>query len=215
VGPNRIDIVAFGGDYNLYHWSTAQSGFDELVGGVTGVGTPTIVSAASNNLDIVFRNLNAAVTHVSWNGSSWGSESLGGLIRGLPSAAVTSGPTRRVYALGTDQLLYENAKPNGGFWSSWQSVSNAAGAGTTKLAGSPHAITQTSGVVMVQARIYSNNTLGPLHATKLMGLHDGGQHDAERIPHSITTGGAWAATLSSHGELWNGSSWSDKAGIVE
>jgi len=191
VGPNRIDIVAFGGDYNLYHWSTAQSGFDELVGGVTGVGTPTIVSAASNNLDIVFRNLNAAVTHVSWNGSSWGSESLGGLIRGLPSAAVTSGPTRRVYALELISCCTKtpNRTAVSGHRGNPYRTPRCRYDEACRLA---HAITQTSGVVMVQARIYSNNTLGLFTRPSSWGFTTAGSTTLSGIPHSITTGGAWA-----------------------
>lgn len=214
-GPNRIDIVAFGGDYKLYHWSTAFVGSKQLAGGVTGVGTPTIVSAASNSLDVVFRNLNAGVTRVAWNGASWSSESLGGSIRGLPSAAVTSGPTRRVYALGADQFLNERSKPNGGAWSPWQSVSNAAGASTTKLNGSPRAVTQTSGIVLVQARIDSSNTLAIFSGPASWSFANGGTTTLRGSPTPVASGAGWAATPTSHLELWNGTTWSDKGGVIE
>lgn len=132
----------------LYHWSSAQSGVDLRVPSLQGVGTPTIVSAGTNSLEAVFRDMTGGVSRLYWNGSNWGSDVLGGGIMGWPSAAITfdagAVPVRRVYAPGTDGTLYENAKHGTNPWSTWLSVSVSAGAGGTKLAGSQRAVIRST-----------------------------------------------------------------------
>ncbi len=214
--PGRYDVVAFGGDYKLYHWSSAQSGFDLPVASIAGVGTPTLVSSGSNTLDAVFREPGGAVGRLFWNGASWGSESLGGQIVGFPSAAVTSGPVRRVYALGLDYRLYENAKVGAGSWSGWQSVSAAAGATATPLAGAPKAVVRADGVVVVHVRTRANglaifarpsswNVTMPAGAT-LAG-----------VPTPLPSGASWAGDAATNSLLLysSGGAWSSKSGDVE
>lgn len=215
-GPGRIDIVAFGGDYNLYHWATGQAGADAPAPGVFGLGTPTIVSAGVNSLDIVFRNLDHGVTRVFWNGAAWSSENLGGTIRGFPTAAITAGPTRRVYSIGTGQGLFEKARPNAGAWSAWQSVSVAAGVGATKLAGSPRAVIRSSdSVVLVQTRLFVGDSLGIFARPNTWSFSGAGASAFRGSPTPLPTGGAWVASPVSHLRLWDGVAWSDKGGIIE
>jgi hypothetical protein len=216
-GPGRFDVVAFGGNYVLYHWSSAQTGYDTPVASRQGVATPTIVSAGTNSLDVVFRDLNAGVTHVFWNGANWDSESLGGLIRGMPGAVVTPGPALRVYALGTDQRLYEQAKVGSGTWSGWVSVSNAAGVAGTILGGSPHAVLRSSdSVATVHART-SDNRLGLFTRPSSWSFTAQGAAGSFRgSPTPVPSGGSWALGISVNDLLlFDGTSFSSKGGVIE
>lgn len=215
-GPGRFDVVAFGGDYRLYHWSSAQSGPDLPVTSLSGVGTPTLVSAGTNSLDAFFRDLGGGVSRLSWNGTSWGSEPLNGSILGVPGAAVTSGPIRRVYALGHDNLLYENAKVGGGAWSGWASVSGAAGATATKLGGSPRAVVRNSdGAVTVHVRTIGNQLAIFARPTSWSLTLPGGP-TLLGVPSPVASGATWADGAAANDvQLLSGGVWSSKGGAIE
>lgn len=215
-GPGRFDVVAFGGDYKLYHWSSAGGGFDLPVAALQGVGTPTLVSAGVNSLDAFFRDTGGGVSRLFWNGSNWGSEPLGGSIMGVPGAAVTSGPVRRVYALGHDNLLYENAKAGSGAWSGWASVSMAAGATSTKLAGSPLALVRSSdGVVTVQVRTTANQ-LAVFARPAGWNLTLPGGPTLLGAPTPVAAGITWAhGVVANDLQRLSGGVWSAKGGFFE
>jgi hypothetical protein len=214
-GPGRFDIVAFGGNYALYHWSSAQSGFDLPVASLRGVGAPTIVSAASNSLDAVFRDLGGGVSRLFWDGTRWSSEALGGSILGLPSAAVTPGPVRRVYFLGHDNMLYENTKRTGTPWSGWISVSAAAGATGTALAGSPRAVLGADSVVSVHVRT-KGNQLAIFRRPSTWRLTMPGGTVFQGVPTPVPSGASWVDGAASNDvQLFSGGVWSSKGGVIE
>jgi hypothetical protein len=221
-GPGRFDIVAFGGDNALYHWSSSQSGFDLPVASLRGVGTPTMVSAGTNSLDAFFRDMTGGVSRLFWDGSNWGSEALGASILGMPSAAVTfdpgSVPVRRVYALGHDNMLYEDAKHGAAAWSTWLSVSLSAGAGSTKLAGSPRAVIRSSdSAVTVHVRTAANQ-LAIFARPAFWSLSLPGGTVFQGAPTPLPSGGSWVdgAALNDL-QLFSSSSgtFSGKGGVIE
>jgi hypothetical protein len=203
-GPARFDLVAFGGDYHLYHWSSAQTGYDLPVASLQGVGTPTIVSAATNSLDAVFRNLNGGVSLLNWNGTTWGSEVLGGSILGMPSAAATAGPVRRVYALGHDGRLYENARVGSSAWTGWASVSSAAGTATL-FAGSPRAVIRSDGIVTVHVRT-TTNALAIFERLGGWGVSVTTGNLLQGTPTALRSGYSWARGMSTNDLVLAGTS---------
>jgi hypothetical protein len=215
-GPGRFDMVAFGGDYQLYRWSSAQAGFDLPVSGVFGFGTPTLVSAGTNSLDAVFRDLAGGVSRVFWNGSVWAAESLGASILGVPSAVVSPGPVRRVYALGHDNHLYENAKVGTGAWSTWLSVSVSAGASATKLAGSPRAVLRSSdSAPLVHVRT-TGNKLAIFARPNFWNLTLPGGPSIQGVPTVVSSGASWVRGATSDDlQLFSGGAFVSKGGVIE
>jgi hypothetical protein len=219
-GPGRFDIVAFQQDDALYHWSSAQAGADLPVPSLRGVGTPTIVSAGINSLDAVFRDMSGGVSRLLWDGvtSNWGSEALGGQIIGFPSIAVTfdsgSVPVRRVYALGHDNMLYENAKHGSNAWSTWISISANAG---TKLAGSPRAMVRNSdSVVIVHVRTATNQLAIFSRPGPFWNASFPGGTIFQGAPTPTPSGATWVdgADLNDL-QLFSGGSWSSKGRVLE
>jgi hypothetical protein len=83
-GPNRLDVVAVGGDQGLYHrysdddgatWMPAGPWWEALEG--NAYSTPSIVSWGPNRLDIFASGRPSGgqisgVQHLAWTGDSWG-----------------------------------------------------------------------------------------------------------------------------------------------
>jgi len=156
----RIDVVAFGGDFKLYQW-TFQGGswtLQQVHGSAMGIGRVSLVSWASNRLDIFFRALAPSVWHLWSNGGPpYNLEQVGGTIKNYPVAVANpTNSSLRVYAIGLNDELWEAFKPNGGSWS-WASVSAAASASGTRLLGTPTALRGADGVVSVYATIAGQN----------------------------------------------------------
>jgi hypothetical protein len=95
----------------------------------------------------------------------WQTESLGGTTFGFPAGVVVpSTGDLVVFQLGTDGMLYWNRKANGDQmpsnpWSGWQSISYAAGATGTVLAGTPSFSLTPSGTWMLFVPISATDGL--------------------------------------------------------
>jgi hypothetical protein len=152
-GSGRIDVVAFGTDYKVYHWKYNGSWSAENVDPtVQGAGPMALTTSGANRLDIYFRGLNANLYHVASNGGPpFTVENTGGIIRGFPSATAISG-TQWAYVLGTDDRLYQMKQTGSGAWS-FSDLSAATGTTGTRVLGSPAAYRDASGNVKVYARI--------------------------------------------------------------
>jgi hypothetical protein len=154
-GAGRIDVVALGTDYNVYHWRYNGSWAAELVTTGQGVGPMALTAPAANRLDIYYRGLGGNLLHVSSNGGPpFSLENTGLFLRNFPAAAAVTG-TQWAYYVGTDDRLYEAKQIGGGAWTSI-SLSVATSTTGTKVLGSPSVYRDASGNVKVYARIAGN-----------------------------------------------------------
>ena len=121
---NRIDTVAVGVDYALWHriWDGTQwSAWDSLGGVLTS--SPSAVASA-NRLDVFGRGGDGALWHRWWNGTAWQPwESLGGVLQSTAGPDSASwGPNRLdVFVRGTDDALWHRLW-NGTTWQPWESL---------------------------------------------------------------------------------------------
>jgi hypothetical protein len=160
-GSGLWDVVAFGGDYRLYRWSSGFSGIESVSSTAQGLGTPSLITSLgtpSSILDIFFRGLGDGVYTMAWNGSTWSNDATlqTGAILGFPNALPSALGTQRVYALGHDGQLYENSKLGPNPWNNWSSISAATGTTATKLGGSP-SVHPAGGTIAASVRALSGN----------------------------------------------------------
>jgi Repeat of unknown function (DUF346) len=66
---------------------------------------PAAVSWGSNRLDVFAQGTDKSLQHWWWDGSSWGSESLGGALVSAPAAVSWGSGRLDVFAQGTDKSL--------------------------------------------------------------------------------------------------------------
>jgi hypothetical protein len=153
-GPGRIDVVAIGADYRLYHWKYdgAWRPAELVHDSALGVGSLAVTSWGPNQLDILFRGHDAGLYHLQSDGESpFTLTYTGVVIKGFPSAVTTPG-SLWVYATGSDNQLLEARQMNDGDWI-WSSVSNLSGSMFVNALGSPGAFRSPNGDIMVYSRI--------------------------------------------------------------
>ncbi|HEX8411855.1 MAG TPA: hypothetical protein VF883_23605 [Thermoanaerobaculia bacterium] len=157
--PGRFDVVAVGTNYQLYHWTSTGSGV--TVQNVTGSafvrGAPSMLARAGG-LDVFYRGDARATYHARWNGSSWTTTHLGGLMQDFPSGAVTPDGTLRVFLRGMSGQLWQAFLPPGSSTWTFQSISGNI-MGIPLIVGSPAALVQSDGTLKVYARNSTANLL--------------------------------------------------------
>ena len=156
----KIDIVAFGGNYRLYHWSFTDKGaspFQMIEAGRPGFGKPVLVSRDGQQLDIFYRGIDRSLNHVysSGNPGPWKSEVVGGTMLDFPTVVATPDGTLRAYVRGLNGKLLEAARSKSdGTWH-WTVVSDQTGG--QFVAGSPSASVRNANV-----RVYARTPAGSL-----------------------------------------------------
>jgi hypothetical protein len=154
TAKGTIDVITFGGDYQLYHHRLTGKGvspFKRVTGGKPGLGAPALVSRGPNQLSIFYRGFDRGLYHVSSTGGAppWKGEALGGALFDFPTAVALPDGSLRAYARGPGSKLFEAAQANkDGPWR-WASISDATGG--QLIAGSPSAAARGP-IVSVHAR---------------------------------------------------------------
>jgi hypothetical protein len=158
-GGGRIDVIALGADYRLYHWKydgawrPAQLVHDSAY----GVGSLAVTSWGPGRLDIFFRGHDDHLYHIQSNGGPpYTLTDTGDVIKGFPSA-VTTGGSLRVYVTSADDQLLQAQQVSDGAWT-WSNVSSLSGSTGVKVLGSPSAFLSPSGEITVYARILGSQT---------------------------------------------------------
>ena len=83
---------------------------------------PDAVCWSPGRIDVFHKGFGADCQHLSWNGSAWHWESLGGIFLSQPRATAWSANRLDVFGIGTDRALYHKAW-NGSSWSpGWDSL---------------------------------------------------------------------------------------------
>lgn len=211
TGAGSYDVVAFGGDYRLYRWHGTWGGvgsFELVNGGVSGLGTPSLVARASGQLDLFFRGFDRSLYHVYSTGPTpWPSESLGGGMIDFPSAVAAPDGSLRAYVRGFSSQLWEATQASG----AWQWSSVSAAVGGQLIAGSPSASVQ-GGAVRVHARQPAINLSTFTYAGAWSYANNGGGITGSP---TSTQGGAWARGQSAG--LWfnDGTNWFSKGGLFD
>jgi len=212
TAPGLFDIVAFGGDYRLYHWAWTGSGvsFYELVSEAWGLGSPTLVSRGPNQFDIFFRGFDRGLYHITSTGGPvpWPSEAVGGTMLDFPSAVAHQGGSLRAYVRGLSSQLWEAAQVNGGPWQ-WTAVSDLTGG--QLMTGSPSASVQGNAV-----RVHTRTTADNLSVFTLLGnwsfTNNGGTITGSP---TSTPGGAFVRDTSGGLWLFDGTNWFFRGGIFD
>jgi hypothetical protein len=117
-GADHLDIFALGADRQMYHkawdgtrWRPSPTDWD-FPGGAFGVfnATPSVVSWASNRLDVFALGSDNRMYHRTWDTVGWQAwEPLGGVFNSAPAVA-SWGPGRLdVLGLGLDNQMYHKA----------------------------------------------------------------------------------------------------------
>jgi hypothetical protein len=153
-GAGRIDVVAIGHDYRLYHWKYDGAWHPaELVhSSARGVGSLAVTSWGPNRLDIFFRGHDAGLYHIQSNGEPpFTLTNTGRVIKGFPSALATS-DSLWVFATGVDDQLLQGQQVNSGDWI-WTNVSSLSGSTSINALGSPSASRLSNSSGKVCARI--------------------------------------------------------------
>jgi hypothetical protein len=68
--------------------------------------TPDAVCWGPNRIDLFARGATSDCQHLSWNGSTWNWESLGGILLGTPKAVSWASGRLDLFHIGTDRALY-------------------------------------------------------------------------------------------------------------
>jgi hypothetical protein len=210
----KIDIVAFGGDYRLYHWRLTDKGVTpfQLVGGSQpGFGNPALVTRGPKRLHIFYRGFDRALHHVQSTGepAPWRAESLGGTVFDFPTAVALPGGGLRAYVRGANSQLAEAAWSGKGAAWRWTSISQLTG--RQGIAGSPSASVQGA-VVRVHARTPAAR-LSTFTFDKMWKFADHGRQIAGSP--TATSGGAFARGAGG-GLLWfDGAKWFRRAGLFD
>ncbi len=163
----KIDVVAFGRNYRLYHWRLTDKGVNPYTlveGSKPGLGNPALVSRGPKQLDVFYRGFDGGLYHVHSIGdpTPWKSESLGGTMLDSPTAVVALDGSLRVYLRGQSSRLFEAAQTKKDAPWQWNTISDQTGG--QLIAGSPSASVDGS-VVRVQART-SGDGLGTFTLVK-------------------------------------------------
>lgn len=207
------DIVAFGGDYRLYHWRGTAGGigpFELVNSSVTGLGTPSLVTRGLNQLDIFFRGFDRGLYHIYSTGPvPWPSEAVGGIMLDFPSAVAAPDGSLRAYVRGQSSRLWEAAQFSGGPWQ-WSSVSDMVGP-QQLIAGSPSTSVQGY-TVRVQARQPAGNLSTFTFGGAWSFSNNGGVITGSP---TSTPGGAWARGQSAGLWLNDGTNWFARGGLLD
>src|SRR5262249_48834582 len=143
--PGKIDLVAFGGDYKLYHWRLTRAGaspFKLVEGSAPGLGDPVLVSRGPKRLDIVYRGFDGGPhpLHLTPDPPPWVAQAVGGTLFDFPTAVALPDGSLRVYVRGEGSRLVEAAQPKQGAPWQWTAISDLTGG--QRIAGSPSASVQ-------------------------------------------------------------------------
>lgn len=214
-GPGRFDVVALGTDYKLYHVSRDRSGTTtEVVSeNVKGLGQPTLIASAQNQLDLFFRGWDRKLYHGRKIGSSpWTITDVGGRMIDLPTAVRTSDGGFRAYVRGVDGALWESRRPAGEdtSWSSWESITGRIGAGL--IQGSPSAAV-VEGAVHVYARAPETKLrkFVLLNGTWSVGDQEGTYAGSP----TASVGGTFARTANGSLSYMDGQKWTELGGSLD
>jgi hypothetical protein len=154
-GTGRVDVFWQGVNNTLQHrWylNGAWGGPEQLGGAGTTTGTPDVITAGANTLDIFTRGTDTNMHWFQWNLVQWmqlGSVPAPGCIQGTPAGVFSNGQLQ-VFA---QTCKYELADAFTGFgvWSTWTTMDYATDAFKTDqpVLSSPTAIVTQSGYVDV------------------------------------------------------------------
>lgn len=171
-GAGRLDMMAIGTDYHLYHWWTSGGAWTiEQVGtgSALAVGQPALTTWGPNRLDVFFRGIDNQLYHsfTTTGSAPYTTESIsvglpGQVMKNFPAATSAGGslPTLYAHVVGTNNHVYQLEQVNGGSWTT-QDVSIASGSTATPVWGTPSAYRNpTSGSITIFARVGTNNDLG-------------------------------------------------------
>lgn len=206
------DIVAFGGDYRLYHWHGTGGGvgpFELVNGGVSGLGTPALVARGPSQLDVFLRGFDRGLYHIYSTGPvPWPSEAVGGIMLDFPSAVAAPDGSLRAYVRGQSSQLWEAAQFSGGPWQ-WSSISSMVGG--QLIAGSPSASIQGNTVRVHARQPAINLSTFTFEGTWGFANNGGGITGSP----TSTPGGAWARGQSAGLWLNDGTNWFSRGGLFD
>ncbi len=127
-GPGRLDLFVRGGDNQLYHLWSSNSGATwsawQPMGAPPGglAGGPAAVSWSANRIDVFARGANNALWHTWWNGAAWAPwQSLGGVLLSDPAVSSWAPGRLDVFVVGEQRVMYHIAW-TGTTWSSFASL---------------------------------------------------------------------------------------------
>jgi hypothetical protein len=210
----RIDVVAFGRSYALYHWRLTDRGvtpFARIEGSKPGLGTPALVSQGPKRLDVFYRGLDRGLYHAYSTGdpAPWKSESLGRTLLDFPAAIAAPDGSLRAYVREQSGHLVEAAQARADAPWRWTVISGLEGG--QLIAGSPNASVQGL-VVRVHART-SADGLGTFTLAKGWSFANHGG-SITGSPTAIP-GGAFARGRTGGLLLNDGTKWFSRDGIFD
>lgn len=131
----HLDVFVWGADNNqLWTKSSLNNGNTwsdhwKPLGGIL-TSEPTVVSGGPNHLDVFTRGTDNQLWHRWWNGATWSNwESLGGIMKSAPSAAVR-GNKIDVVAYGIEGDLWRQTW-TGSRWTGWIKLGAGPAGGST------------------------------------------------------------------------------------
>jgi len=127
-GPGRVDLFMKNGDQLIQKTRTPASGWipagDHYWYIASGLASdPSAVGWSGTNIDVVYRAPGNNVMHVYWDGKTWTTQDLGGIIDGKPTISVAPDGTRMdVFARVGDRIWHRDwiAFRNG--WNAWENL---------------------------------------------------------------------------------------------
>lgn len=137
-GSGRIDVVARGGNNNIYHKyyvsGTGWSAWSNIGG--TAVGAPAICSWAAGRLDVFIRGTDNALRHNyyysgAWQLSTW--ENLGGVLSSAPAAVSWGSGRIDVVVRGGSNNVYHKYYISGTGWLPSGGFENIGGTATSDV----------------------------------------------------------------------------------
>ncbi len=124
-----LNIVVRGTSNGIYYNSKSLSGgswsgWTSLPGATSS--SPTLLSSATNRLDLAVRGTNNGVYHIVWTSGSWGTwEALPGATNNKPALTVYDG-TLYLAVTGTSTGIYYNTLAlSSGSWTGWTNIPGA------------------------------------------------------------------------------------------
>ena len=220
-GGGRWDVVAVGTDHRLYHYSWRPGwsfiGFGRMSEVALAHGTPALVSSGAGRLHAFFRGWDRRVHHLRFNEYTypWVQAPVGtATVMDLPSAAVTGGdatPTLRLYTRAANNRLTERWQGSGEVWNS-VSVSEVSGAKSTMLAGSPAAMVSAGTLTVFQRTAAHGLAVFTLSETGWGYSNKGGRFTGSP---TAVPGGTWVRGFAGDLQLFDGSSWASKGGVLQ
>jgi hypothetical protein len=214
TAPGRIDIVAFGRSYRLYHWrltGTGASPYQLVEGSPPGLGTPVLVSRGPRQLDIFYRGFDRGLYHVQSTGdpAPWRSECLGGTMLDFPTAVALPDGSLRAYVRDQSSRLFEAAQLHKDAPWLWTPISDQTGG--QLVAGSPSASVQ-DGVVSVHARTRTGSLATFVRSRRWRFVNHGGLITGSP---TAVPGGTFARSASGGLLLDDGANWFSWGGIFD